>query len=479
MLYNALLILVFAFQTTLLKAAVPTSMADFSRLTDDNPLAAVQELEGLVQKTDSADERWGWIVLLHYSMLEPEPDVQDEERFTKARAWAFERKKFGLEAMLMLLQARRKLPQGGLVMDQGRAYEEALILAAKDDDPWAAFLLTLRYSAFLAGQSKRAAAMSQIENAKKMLEQMRVQKEYAVTLFENEFAVFLEAQNRPDEALDLYKHVHEYCEKNRLREFCAKNAFNMGALYSNRTDILQADQAIPYFRTAIAFATEIGSSHRLATATLGLANVAMKKAEWKLAEKHIRDAIPIFEKNRNSVWLGDSWMKLAHVLMKMERLNEAEHALTAARKAFPPYSFADFVELDAMQARVLQKMGKYKEAYGLLESALEGYRKISEEVAQKNFQEKVVSMELDMEAEKRRRIQSALDEQNSLQEHNARLVRWLTFSIGFSLLLIVLLVVQKIRLGTADSKAATIGINELDLDSQEVSDTLKHSRRVK
>ncbi len=41
-----------------------------------------------------------------------------------------------------------------------------------------------------------------------------------------------------------------------------------------------------------------------------------------------------------------------------------------------------------MQARVLQKMGKYKEAYGLLEASLEGYRKISEEVAQKNFQKK-------------------------------------------------------------------------------------------
>ncbi len=132
-----------------------------------------------------------------------------------------------------------------------------------------------------------------------------------------------------------------------------------------------------------------------------------------------------------------------------------------------------------MQARVLQKMGKYKEAYGLLEASLEGYRKISEEVAQKNFQEKVVSMELDMEAEKRRRIQSALDEQNSLKDHNARLVRWLTLSVVFSLFLIVLLVVQMIRRGSPDSKATTVGINELDLDSQEIVETLKHGGKGK
>ena len=100
-----------------------------------------------------------------------------------------------------------------------------------------------------------------------------------------------------------------------------------------------ADRAADYLKEAFAVALEVGSEPDAAQAVSSLAQVNLRTGHVALAEEQARQALSLLEGRVDFLdEQGNAQLVLGRALLEQDKLDESEHALTAAEAAFEQLS---------------------------------------------------------------------------------------------------------------------------------------------
>ena len=137
--------------------------------------------------------------------------------------------------------------------------------------------------------------------------------------------------------------ARSYAERAKALYEEQEDRLNVGRLLNNLGGLTfllgDAERAADYLKEAFAVALEVGSKPDAAQAVSSLAQVNLRTGHVALAEEQARQALSLLEGRVDFLdEQGNAQLVLGRALLEQDKLDESEHALTAAEAAFEQLS---------------------------------------------------------------------------------------------------------------------------------------------
>jgi tetratricopeptide (TPR) repeat protein len=171
--------------------------------------------------------------------------------------------------------------------------------------------------------------------------------------------------------------ARSYAERAKALYEEQEDRLNVGRLLNNLGGLTfllgDAERAADYLKEAFAVALEVGSKPDAAQAVSSLAQVNLRTGHVALAEEQARQALSLLEGRVDFLdEQGNAQLVLGRALLEQDKLDESEHALTAAEAAFEQLSSGSH------RAAVWTAQADLSVARGDKDTALTLYRRAAE-----------------------------------------------------------------------------------------------------
>lgn len=219
-----------------------------------------------------------------------------------------------------------------------------------------------------------------------------------------DMAMTLDVEGQSDRARQLYFDIEKGSRELNLRSMSITNYHEMGLHFSNSEAKADWKTAERYFSQAIAMARDFDDAWTVAKSTSALAPLYSKLGRHHEAVQAGRSAVQAFQKFKNDLWLADANKKLGIALVGAGQFKEAIAPLLLASKLFSRDFLRDQNEVDGLLAQALEKTNNLTEAVAVLNRYIEGAKVLNKERENVEFSKTMVSMGLQVEAERNKTL---------------------------------------------------------------------------
>ncbi|MFT3773287.1 MAG: tetratricopeptide repeat protein [Minicystis sp.] len=309
------------------------------------------------------------------------------------------------------------------VVDQ--QLREKIQLADQLQLPGKKVYFTLHWGLFMLESGREGEGIKKIHEAMRGassnpgsdLEMMQAKETYAASL---------DTFGSRSKSKVIYRELEDFCKTHQLRSFCLVIDYDyaLGVDSEDKEGNLESSKLL---KAALAKAEELNDTSFIGNISASLMAVLDNVGAYEEARVHGERALKIFQEINSGVYVADTQMNLARVLIHLKKPEEALELLKKANQTFPSDYYTDQADIASLMAKAYKMLGQPQKAFeyqqvwarALKENAS---RNQSAEIA-KNLTQ--INIELEEEqsrsltqAEDIQKSQDALNQANRLEQQN-------------------------------------------------------------
>lgn len=318
----------------------------------------------------------------------------------------------------------------GAVLPPGmrdQQYRERVRLAEQLNLPGRKGLTQVEWGQFMLESGRESEGIKKMHEAMRELGKSTAAIDLELMQAKELYAAGLVDARSNSKSKMIYTELEQFCNEKKLRYFCLLIDHDYAYLVIDTRNKGNNEEAFKALQRALAGAEELNDQSFIATVSNSLTYVLDLMGRYEEAKNAGLRALAIFKKQNDGVWLADTQLKLASVLLKTREPDKALEFLTVASQSFPSDYYWDQTQIAYGRARAYRMLNQPQKSFESLliyAQALKANasRNQNAEIAQNLTQ---INLELEeeqsrslTEAEVFQKIQTELDQSNRVEQQN-------------------------------------------------------------
>ncbi len=309
-------------------------------------------------------------------------------------------------------------------------FDNKLKLAEELKLPGKKALMNLLHGQFMIESDRVSQAIKKIHKVMKDLNATKDVSDLELMQAKINYATELDTVGSKEKARQIYEEIENFCSRNNLRSFCLSVDHDFGFSYlndnnnkdhtnpANNRDNKENLEGIRLVKRALEKAEALSDDNMVGSICNSLIAAFDLIGDYPAAKSHALRAIEIFGQQNNGVYLADSQIKLASVLIHTNEAEEALKYLATASKSFPREFYMDQRLIAHLRSKAYKMLNQPEKAF----ESLNYLARAHQENARRNQNTEIVQyltqINLELEEEQSRSLTEAENLQKIQDELN-------------------------------------------------------------